>query len=234
MQNLKKDQQLPLDLGCRSAHGMMDFLIGPENRDAVGWIDRWPNWPAPCLIMSGPAACGKTHLAAVWKDKAAAEQIRPEWLLSRSAEQIASVNKHLVIDGIDPWLGEREAEENLFHLYNMFKEEGRTFLLTMRMAPSHADFAVKDIASRLRAAPLTMIQPPDDTLLASILIKLFSDRQLVVSNDVIRYILPRMERSFAAARDLVAKADRKALSNKQRITTRLMRDVLVDMQQEGY
>ncbi|MFP4313776.1 MAG: DnaA ATPase domain-containing protein [Alphaproteobacteria bacterium] len=234
MQSLKKDQQIPLDLGCRSAHGMMDFLIGPENRDAVGWIDRWPDWSAPALVMSGPAACGKTHLAAVWKDKAKAGHIRPEWLISRSAEEIAQVSPHLVIDGVDPWLGERAAEETLFHLYNIFKEEQRSLLLTMRMAPNHTDFALKDLASRLRAAPMAMIQPPDDTLLASILIKLFSDRQLVVNNDVIRYILPRMERSFAAARDLVAKADHKALSNKQRITTRLMRDVLADMQGEIY
>lgn len=233
MQNLESHQQIPFDLGCRSAHGMMDFLIGPENRDAVAWIDRWPNWPAPVLIMSGPAASGKTHLSAVWKDKVDAEGIRPEWLLSRSADQIASVNKNIVIDGIDPWLGERAAEETLFHLYNIFKEERRTFLLTTRMAPSHIDFAIPDLASRLRAAPVASIQAPDDTLLASILIKLFSDRQLVVSNDVIRYILPRMERSFSAARDIVAMADRKALSNKQRITTRLMRDVLVGMQDSG-
>lgn len=234
MHNIKVHEQIPLDLGCRSAHGMMDFLLGPENRDAVGWIDRWPNWPAPTLILSGPAACGKTHLAAVWKDKANAEIIRPEWLLSRTAETIASVSENILIDGIDPWMGERDAEETLFHLYNIFKEEQRTFLLTMRMAPNHIDFAIPDLASRMRAAPLASILAPDDTLLASVLIKLFSDRQLVVSNDVIRYILPRMERSFVAARDLVAKADRKALSNKQRITTRLMRDVLVDMQVEEY
>lgn len=231
MQNTieKQPQQIPLDLGARSAHGLEDFLLGPENRDAVGWIDRWPEWPAPTLIMSGPAACGKTHLAAVWREKTHAVNIIPDMLVKASAEQIASKGEYLVLDGIDPWLGEREAEETLFHLYNIFKEEQRSFLMTMRMAPAHIDFAIPDLASRLRAAPVATIQPPDDTLLASILIKLFSDRQMVVSNDVIKYILPRMERSFSAARDLVEKADVKALSNKQKISTRLMRDVLAEM-----
>lgn len=227
--NNRKPQQIPLDLGARSAHGLEDFLIGPENRDAVGWIDRWPDWPAPVLIINGPAACGKTHLAAVWRDKTHAVNIIPDMLLKASAEQIAAKGECLVLDGVDPWLGEREAEETLFHLYNILKEEQRSLMMTMRMAPAHIDFAIPDLASRLRAAPVTMVQPPDDTLLASILIKLFSDRQLVVNNDVIKYILPRMERSFAAARDLVEKADIKALSNKQKITTRLMRDVLTEM-----
>ena len=235
MQNLHrkiKPQQIPLDLGCRSAYAREDFLLGPENRDAVGWIDRWPNWPAPLLILNGPAASGKTHLAAVWRDKTGAKIVHPDMLITHSAASLAEMNENLVIDGIDPWLGDRAAEETLFHLYNIFKEEGGCFLATCRMAPSHAEFAVPDLASRFRAAPLATIQPPEDTLLASVLIKLFSDRQLSVSNDVIRYVLPRMERSFAAARDIVAKADKIALAEKQKISIPLLRKVLSELQSE--
>ena len=222
-------QQIPLDLPCRTAYGRDDFLIGPENAQASGWIDRWPDWPGPALFITGPAASGKSHLAAVWTEKSGADLIKPDRLVSETAERLASLSPCLVIDGIDLWLGTREAEETLFHLYNIFKEEGRSFLLTSRMAPSHLDFVVPDLASRLRAAPVAQIQPPEDTLLASVLIKLFSDRQLNVSNDVIRYILPRMERSFAAARDLVSRTDILALSNKQKISIPLIRKVLMSM-----
>lgn len=228
---MQKPQQIALDLGGRSAHAREDFLIGRCNSDAVRWIDRWPEWPAPALVITGPAASGKTHLAAVWKDRSHSETIRPEMLLSATAEDLAATGKNLVIDGIDLWLGERKAEETLFHLYNMFKEEGRSFLLTMRMTPTQTEFAIPDLASRLRAAPLAAIQPPDDMLLASVLIKLFSDRQLPVGNEVISYILPRMERSFAAARDIVKVADQTALAARQRISVPLMRKVLAGMQE---
>lgn len=225
-------QQIPLDFSGRSALGREDFLIGHSNQDAVNWIDRWPNWPAPVLIINGPAASGKTHLAAVWREKTKAEIIKPEMLISKSADHISSVAENLVIDGIDPWLGYREAEETLFHLYNIFKEEQRTFLITLRMAPAHAEFTVADLASRFRAAPVANIHAPDDMLLGSVLIKLFSDRQLRVNNDVIKYILPRMERSFSAARDIVVHADQLALSRKKGISVPLMRDVLSAMQSE--
>ena len=66
-------------------------------------------------------------------------------------------------------------------------------------------------------------------LLGSVLIKLFSDRQLSVNNDVVKYVLPRMERSFGAARELVERADREALANKQKISVPLMRKILSDM-----
>ena len=87
---MRKLSQLPLDLGTRSAFGREDFLIGASNAAAVNLIDRWPEWHSPLMIISGPAASGKSHLAAVWRERAKAEIVRPEMLLSRPAEQIAA------------------------------------------------------------------------------------------------------------------------------------------------
>jgi chromosomal replication initiation ATPase DnaA len=225
-------RQLPFEFETRPVMGREYFLLGPSNRDAVGWIDRWPEWPAPSLFICGPAACGKSHLAAVWRDRAGAVNVRPDILPSTGAADIAAMGEHLVIDGIDPWLGEREAETTLFHLYNILKESRRSMLVTGRMNPAQSEFAIPDLASRFRAAPLAMIRPPDDILLGSVLIKLFSDRQINASNDVIRYILPRMERSFGAARDIVEQADRAALAQKRAVSVPILRSVLAGMQRQ--
>lgn len=203
-------------------------MIAPNNQDAVAWIDRWPDWPAPCLIIHGPAACGKSHLATVWQNRSGAAAIDTAAIASRKARAIAQAGNNLVLDNIDPWFGDHDAETTLFHLYNIMREEGRTMLLTMRMAPVQARFTLPDLASRLRAAPAAAIQPPDDTLLAALLVKLFADRQITPSHDVLDYILPRMERSFAAASTLVEAADRLALSEKRGISVPLMRRVLIE------
>lgn len=219
-------RQLSLDLGHRPAHGREDFLISPSNQDAVTWIDLWPQWPAPALVIYGPAACGKSHLAAVWRERAAAVAILPDELAGTEASLLAARGKALLLDPVDPWIGDRAAETTLFHLYNIAKEEGKTLLLTMRAAPSHLSFVLPDLASRLRAAPCAAIAAPDESLLGAVLVKMFSDRQLNLSPDALDYILPRMERSFAAARDLVARADALALSEKKGITVPLLRRVL--------
>lgn len=224
--------QIPLDLQHRTALGRDDFLIASSNESAAQWVDRWPDWPAPLLVINGPAASGKSHLAAVWREKTKAEIIKPEMLIARDADEISRVSNHIVIDGIDPWVGEREVETTLFHLYNMFKEEGRSLLVTTRMAPSHMDFTIPDLASRWRAAPVATIDAPDDELMSAILVKMFVDRQLMVGADLIQYVLPRMDRSFAAARDIVAAADSMALSQKRAISIPLMRQVLSEMQGE--
>ena len=221
---MKAAQQIPLDLSHRPAYGRTDFLVAPSNESAVTWIDRWPEWPAPALIIYGPASCGKTHLAAVWKEQTGAGFVDTNDLAAQSADKIAAIAEHLVLDHIDPWLGDRAAETVLFHLYNLMKEEKRTLLLTMRVPPQHISFAIADLASRLRAAPAAAIEPPDDALL----VKLFADRQLQIGHDVLAYILPRMERSFAAAHDLVAAADRLAMAEKKGISIPLIRRVLLE------
>lgn len=226
-------QQIPLDLPHRTAQGREDFLIAPANRDAVTWIDLYPDWSAPVLVLYGPAASGKSHLAAVWAARAGAAFAPMDDLSAYNAEDLAALAPNLVLDHVDPWLGDRAAETTLFHLYNMMKEQGRSLLFTMRAAPVRLNFAVPDLASRLRAAPSVAIQAPDDTILSAVLVKLFADRQLSISEDVLAYILPRMERSFAAARDLVAAADRLALAEKKPVSIPLIRRLLLKPSDTG-
>lgn len=222
-----RHEQLTFDLGHRSALGRDDFLVAQGNQDAVSWIDLWPEWPAPALILYGPAACGKTHLAAVWRAQAGAVAIDPESLSTQSADTLFAQGEHLLIDPVDHWIGDRAAETTLFHLYNLAKENQRTILMTMRVPPVRLSFAIPDLASRMRAAPGVAIQAPDETLLGAVLVKMFADRQIQISEDVLNYILPRMERSFAMARDLVEKTDQLALAEKRPVSVPLIRHVLM-------
>lgn len=219
-------KQLTLDLGHRTAHEREDFLISPANQDAVAWVDSWPDWPAPALVLYGPPACGKSHLAAVWASRARATIITPAIFKKEAANELAARNDHLVIERADTLLGDNETETTLFHLYNLMREEQRSLLLTAQTPPIRASFVIQDLSSRLRAAPSAAIHPPDDALLAAVLVKLFADRQLNISADVLNYILPRIERSFAAANDLIDEADKLALAEKRAISIPLIRQIL--------
>ncbi len=84
-----------------------------------------------------------------------------------------------------------------------------------------------DLRSRVLAVDAVSIGSPDDELIAAVLVKLFSDRLMKVDEDVVGYALPRIERSFAAARRLVADLDTAAArGRRRRITVPLVREVL--------
>ena len=59
--------QLTLDLALPPpTYAREDFVVAAGNREAIAWIERWPDWPAPALALHGPAGCGKTHLGRIW------------------------------------------------------------------------------------------------------------------------------------------------------------------------
>src|SRR5207247_10669361 len=93
---------------------------------------------------------------------------------------------------------------------NLSRIDAALVLLPGRSAPFNG--AIRDLASRLRALPAVAMAPPDDALLRAVLVKLFADRQLAVDESVIGYLATRIERSFAAARRLVARLDDEARS----------------------
>jgi DnaA regulatory inactivator Hda len=213
--------QLPLDLGFRPALGREDFLIAPCNAAAIAWIDRWPEWPAPALALWGPAGSGKTHLLEVWRVRSQAAAIAPHDLTSAALPTLLGKSRAVAIDD-----AESADEKALLHLYNMLAERQGHLLLAACEPPARWTIRLADLRSRLLAAPAVAVDAPDDALLGAVLVKLFADRQLRISEDLIPYLLPRIERSFAAARDIVAALDRAALAGRRAVTVRLARDLL--------
>jgi DnaA regulatory inactivator Hda len=220
-------RQLLLDLTPRPALGREDFLEAPCNRVAALWIDRWPDWPAPGLALYGPPGCGKSHLAAVWQAASGAIALDPVDLSTRATPELLGEATACVLDQADAVLsGDPTAERALLHLFNVLVERGGVLLLAGRRAPAHWPVELPDLRSRLALVQAVELGPPDDRLIEALLVKHFADRQLRVGPEVVHFLLARMERSFAAAQDLVAAIDRTALSAHREITVPLARSVL--------
>jgi chromosomal replication initiation ATPase DnaA len=214
--------QLPIALPHRAALGRADFLVSPSNAEALLWIDRWPRWPSGVLLLYGPASCGKTHLAHLWRARSGGTILAAAELAERDLPSLlATERRGIAVDD-----AERAAERLLLHLYNSCREERIGLLLTARQPPALWPGALADLRSRLLAALAVEIAAPDDALLAAVLVKHFADRQLRVSPDVIRYLVSRMERSLAAAASLAARLDTAALAAARPVSVALARIVL--------
>lgn len=227
--NPGRARQLAFDLPHRPASGADDFLVAAPNAEAVAWLDRWPGWSMPGLALHGPEGCGKTHLLRVWQARSGARLIRPVDLAALDLPALAARPEPVALDACEGALPERA----LLHLYNLLAGAGRYLLFAGREPPARWPVALPDLRSRLGALPAVAIAPPDDALLAGILVKLFADRQLRVETAVIDYLLPRMERSFAAAERLVGRLDGSALALGSGVTVGLARRVLEGEGREG-
>jgi chromosomal replication initiation ATPase DnaA len=208
-------RQIPLDLEYRPALGMADFVIAPGNRAAAAWIDRWPDWPSHALAIHGPKGSGKTHLAHVWQARSRAE------LLERAPAD--RVPQAVVLDEPRDW-----PEAALLHLYNRVREAGGHLLIVSEMPPARWPVTLPDLASRLASIPAVALAAPDDDLLVAVMAKQFADRGVEVNEDVLRYVASRVERSFAAAAEMVVRLDRAALAQQRKVTLALARACIVE------
>jgi chromosomal replication initiation ATPase DnaA len=214
-------RQLPLALALPARLGAEDYVVGDANRAAHALVARWPDWPSRNLLLVGPRGAGKTHLVAIWAERSGARVLPAAGLPSVDPAALAAAGPVAVED-----LGPGLAETPLFHLINAAAAAGHGLILTARTPPVAWGLAVPDLVSRLRAATPADLAEPDDALLEAVLAKLFADRQVAVDPQVLRYAASRMERSYAAAADLVAAADRAALAAKAPVNRAIVARIL--------
>jgi chromosomal replication initiation ATPase DnaA len=222
-------EQLVLDLPTRPALGRAAFFVAPANRLALALVDSWPGWPGGRLAVVGPAGSGKTHVAHVWAARTGA-RILAAREVARLDLAALPADAAVAVEDVDRLAGLRArraaAEEALFHLCNHLALGGGSLMLSGRRPPTRWTIRLPDLASRLRAATVARLEAPDDALLAAVLVKLFADRQLAVAPGLIRFLVSRIDRSFAAAEAQVARLDRAGLARRRPVTARLAAEVL--------
>jgi len=216
--------QLVLPFETRSAAGRDDFLVGLGNSEAVALIDRWPDWPVQAAALHGPSGAGKSHLVQIWQARAKALVLRADALSPATVVGIKS-DVPIAIEDVDAAKPGAERDQALFTLLN---EPHRALLLTGREAPKAWGVELPDLASRFAALPAFALWAPDDSLLSGIARKLFTDRQLEVPDSVIMHMLRSLERSPAAIRDFVARADARALAERRPVNLALIRELLAE------
>ncbi len=225
----KKSEQLVLDLPHREALGRDDFLVTSSNAAAVELIDQWPNWPSHAAIILGSEGSGKTHLLEVWRQRSGAP-------LAIASDLVTTEIPILLKDGvaaIEDIHANNINERALFHVLNLAKQEGKHILITSRLTPGELALTIPDLASRLNSLPIVKILAPDDALLRGVLVKLFDDRQILVDESLVNYILVRMPRSLGTARRLVNEIDKLSLIEKSEITKPLVARVLSRLEAPG-
>lgn len=222
-----KPRQLTLDLPFRTALAREDFAVAECNALAVGWVDRWPDWPGAGLILHGPEGCGKSHLAAVWQASSGAAELDDGALDLEAGRDLAERGGALLLEDIDARLAAVPAwQETLLHLYNAARLAGGSLLMTARRLPGAWPVELPDLRSRIAALPAAGIDLPDDRLLETVMRKQFGDRQLPVQPEMVRYVLPRIERSFSAIREFVDRIDRLGLERRRKVGKDLAAEVL--------
>lgn len=188
--------QQPLDLA--SPPDATAFVQGAANAAALEAVES----DAPLVTITGPALCGKTHLAQLFSNSG--------WRVADDAD-LRAPDPALLLEMIGA------------------REDGVQLLLTASQPVSDWPAALPDITSRVRAGEMITIAPPSDDMLGPLLAKFCADRQLNLSADVATWLIRRLPRTYAALHRAVEIIDQAALEQKRPVTVPLVRALSAEL-----
>ncbi|WP_373492430.1 hypothetical protein [Parasphingorhabdus sp.] len=175
------------------------YLVTPANAEVHRHLQQWRDWAHHTLILTGPAASGKTTMASAF----------------------AQETGGLVVDDAC------ESEElEIFHLWNRANDERKPLLLVSALPVAQWEVSLPDLQSRLAASLHLEIGPPDQPMIDGLLQKYFAIRGLTISEDALRYLEKRMVRSYAMVRQLAQKMDALAIESKKPINLAIAKSAL--------
>ncbi len=206
-----------------------DFICSGNNQDAYKSVayhnERTSN---ACLIIIGDEYSGKSHLVKIWQELISDSIVfTAEDIKNFSLEQLLekAFKKNIAIENIEV-LTDSNSQDKVFHLYNKAVSENKKILITSRDPLLSIKFILTDLKSRLLSSVNVRINEPDDNMLKIMFSKLFFDLQLKVSNDVIDFLIPRVERNFISIKKLVEEIDEKSIERGRGITIPFVKSAL--------
>ncbi len=189
------------------------FVVSASNEGALRTLDAWKRTNENLLVICGPKGSGKTHLASILASE----------ILGAGADVA-------IVDDVHKGL----SADEVFVLIEKAREAGGRIVLAGRGDPRSWAAGLKDLETRLNAAPRITLEEPDEALLRAVITKVFIDRQLRAPEAIADYAAPRLPKTFAAAQAFVAALDALSIEKAQPIGLKLAREAVANLSEAAF
>jgi len=183
--------QLPLPIGWPRRGDGESLLIHAANSDAIALLRAWREGGSHCFILAGPRKAGRSLIGA--------------WFAARASA--------LVVDD-----AQAQDERRLFNLWNETRDAGQPLLLIAQAAPPVWAVALPDLRTRLAAAPVARIAPPDEAVAAALIAHGLEQAGSAFAPDVPEFVARRIERCYETIDATVQRLNALSLASGQKIS----------------
>lgn len=230
---MSQSGQIPLSFPERPL-GFDDLAITDANRAVVSAIRRADQWPYHVFCLVGRHKSGRTTLARAWAEERGGEYLTPDACARLKPQDIEHLSPgSLAVDDAD--MVSKQAI--LLNLIGAFERSAGRLLLVASRAPSQWQTQSRDLASRLRSAPMAELSAPDEPLMRARIQRACARAYLNLPKAVEDYLVTRLGLSFEAIEDTVTALN--GAAGERALSVPLAREVLAgntetnDGQDEG-
>lgn len=229
--------QLVFDFPVSPRYSFDNFVVCGGNQTALQFARRVADGSKgeTLLYIYGPPGSGKTHLLSALKSSIAAEAAHGVATISFAeprhpspdgvplAEQYAGASA-LFVD--DLHLMPTELRVELWQLFNDYYAAGRVVAITGLLPPRELPNIDEHLISRLLWGLVAKVDVSDDDSRRMIIRKISEDRQMLLPQDVIEYLLIHVRRDIPSLLVALDKIFGFSLATARKVSLRLAREAL--------
>ena len=236
--------QMVFDFPVHPRYNFDNFVVCSGNKLAYGFAKMLgTDETRKLLYIYGPPGSGKTHLlAALGKSLMADRNNGLPYISFREVEQLYGGEYQaeqssrlaerfhdapaLLIDDLHLIPDNVNIRVELWQIFNDFFDSGRIIAVSGLNHPRELPTLDDHLISRLLWGLVARVDVSDDDSRRLIMKKLAEDRQVVLSADIIDYLLRHTRRDIPALTETLESLSHYALATGRKISLRLAREVL--------
>ena len=213
--------QLLLNFNHKQNFNYDDFYVSKSNFFAFQLIEKWPKWEKNILNIYGERFSGKTHLIKIFKKKYQAHIVDENQLSDDSFKEL-KLHENIILENFHNLMNERL----LYSLFNLVDQDNKYLIINSVLPINEIKFELNDLNSRSKNCLFAKIDSPDDELIFALILKSFSDRQIVIEKKLIEYIVKRIDRSYNKISEFIYKIDELSLKKKKPIDIKTIKEII--------
>ncbi len=220
---MKDLNQLLLNFDYKQNFKDNDFYVSKSNYFAFNIIHSWPKWEKNFLNICGDRYSGKSHLINIFLKKFKGIIIDANSFENKHLNTIKTF-KNVILENFT----EKINEQLIYSLFNTIDQDNKYLIINSIIPIEKLDLKLIDLRSRVKNCLIAHIEKPDDDLMFALILKNFSDRQIVIDKKLIDYIIKRIDRSYGKIFEFIYKVDKVSLKRKKSIDFKIIKEVLGD------
>ena len=198
-----------------------DFYVSSSNYYAFKLINSWPKWEKNLLNIYGEKYSGKTHLTNIFIKKFKGFKIKANSFENKNLNEI-KIYENIILDNFDQNID----EYLIYSLFNIIDQDNKYLIINSLTPINEMNFKLDDLKSRTKNCLVAKIDKPDDELMFALILKNFSDRQIVIDKKLINFIIKRVDRSYDKIFEFIYKIDEISLKKKKPIDFKIIKEIL--------
>ena len=198
-----------------------DFYVSSSNYYAFNLVSTWPKWEKNFLNICGEKYSGKTHLTNIFIKKFKGIKIEANLFENKNLNEI-KIYENIILDNFDLNID----EHLIYSLFNVIDQDNKYLIINSLNPINEMNFKLNDLKSRTKNFLFSKIDKPDDDLMFALILKNFSDRQIVIDKKLINFIIKRVDRSYDKIFEFIYKIDQISLKKKKSIDFKIIKEVL--------